>query len=222
MHTSFANSVYVREALRKLFQQEQAGDSRYVVIALGKSLEVIQDATSDPAKVLETLDGPNFRKLFLRGQKSLAQFEISAYEEDLQRAKEGRACNAYDGSCQAQAETLLHLAEELAERERSRTTEFLAQFRSVVEQLARDNGRRTMVLISDGILLAPGRIPFGLLEAYFPGFHSTRHTRQYARRDGADLQAGGEGKCDDLYDRFARALHISGRSTCRGTSLRPL
>jgi VWFA-related protein len=44
----------------------------------------------------------------------------------------------------------------------------------VVEQLARDGGRRTMVLISDGILLAPGRILFGLLETYFPEFRSTR------------------------------------------------
>lgn len=171
MHTSFADSVHVRKALQKLFQGERAGDSRYVVIALGKSLEVIQAPTSDPAKVLETLDGPNFRNLFQHGTKSGAQFEISGFEEELQRVR--AACDARDPTCTTQKPALPPEAGTLAERERARTAEFLAQFRYVVEQLASDTGRRTMVLISDGILLAPGRIPFGLLEAYFPEFRST-------------------------------------------------
>jgi len=164
--------VHVREALQKLFQQQQAGDSKYVVIALGKSLEVIVDPTSDPAKVLEVMNGTSFRNLYMRGQKSQSQFEISAYEEDLQRFVQ-RRCQSAE-VCQAQAESWEHRAEELTERERERTMEFLAQFRSVVEELARDNGRRTMVLISDGILLAPGEIPYGLLQGYFPGYRTTR------------------------------------------------
>jgi VWFA-related protein len=172
VHTSFADSVHVREALRKLFQQEQAGDSRYVVIALGRSIDVIQNPTSDPAKVLETLDGPHFRNLYLRGQKSSAQFDISGFEQELQRVR--AACDAHEPACQIEKQAPPPQADATAERERSRTVEFLAQFRSVVEQLARDDGRRTMVLISDGILLAPGRIPYGLLEAYFPEFRSTR------------------------------------------------
>jgi len=172
MHTSFANSVYVRTALQNLFQQEHAGDSRYVVIALGKSLEVIQNPTSDPAQVLETLNGSRFKNLFGRGTKSSAQFEISAFEDALQRVRQ--ACDAHESACAVEKPALEPRANMVAERERSRTTEFVAQFRSVVEQLARDSGRRTMVLISDGILLAPGRIPFGLLETYFPEFRSTR------------------------------------------------
>ncbi len=172
MHTSFADSVHVREALQKLFQQEREGDSRYVVLALGKSVEVIQDATSDPAKVLEILDRPGFRKLFMRGQAIASRFEISTYEEELQRAAQS-PCSEGNDPCRNRAEAFVPRANELAERERVRTTQFLTEFRSVVEQLAGDDGRRTMVLISDGILLAPGRIPFGLLEAYFPGYHST-------------------------------------------------
>jgi VWFA-related protein len=170
MHTSFANSVYVRGALQKLFQQEQAGDSRYVVMALGKSLEVIQPPASDPAKVLETLGAANFHNLFLRSPKIATQFEISSYEKELQELRV--ACDGDDeAKCRTRKPGLPGQANELADRERSRTTEFLAQFRSVVEQLARDSGRRTMVLISDGILLAPARIPWGLLQAYFPLAH---------------------------------------------------
>jgi VWFA-related protein len=44
----------------------------------------------------------------------------------------------------------------------------------VVEQLAGANGRHTLVLISDGFLMAPGKISFGLLEAYFPEFRSAQ------------------------------------------------
>ena len=172
VHTSFADSVYVRGALQKLFQQEQAGDSRYVMIALGRHMQVIQNPTSDPAQVLETLDGASFRSLFQRGPKGSAQFDISGFEQDLQRVR--AACDAHEPACQIEKQALPPQTDAYAERERSRTTDFLAQFRSVVEQLARDNGRRTMILISDGILLAPGRIPYGLLEAYFPEFLSTR------------------------------------------------
>jgi VWFA-related protein len=65
-------------------------------------------------------------------------------------------------------------AQALAEHERYRTTQFANQFRAVVEQVARGNGRRTLVLVSDGFPLAPGAVPFGLLQAYFPEFRSTQ------------------------------------------------
>ena len=172
MHTSFGNFAYVRGALEKLFRQEQAGDSRYVVLALAQSLQVIQPPTSDPAQVLEALGASAFRNLFGRGTKSLEQFEVSTYEQELERVRQ--ACDAREPSCPIQKPALPHRAEAVAEHERFTTTQFLAQFRFVVEQLARDSGRRTLVLISDGLLLAPGRIPFGLLEAYFPEFASTR------------------------------------------------
>ena len=172
LHTSFADSVHVRGALQSLFQREQAGDSRYVVIALGRSLEVLQNPTSDPSQVLGTLDGASFRSLFQRGPKGSAQFDVSSFEQQLERVR--AACDAHEPACDIEKRALPAQADASTERERSRTTEFLAQFRSVVEQLARDTGRRTLILISDGILLSPGRIPYGLLEAYFPEFRSTR------------------------------------------------
>jgi VWFA-related protein len=172
MHASFGNFVYVREALQKLFQQEQAGDSQYVIIGLGMTMEIVQNATSDPAKVLETLGGANFRKMFQQSQKSSSQFYVSRYEGELQEVR--TACDAGDSICGIRKQSLPQQANGLAEHERFSTTQFLTQLRSVVEQLARGDGRRTLVLISDGFLLAPGKISFGLLEAYFPEFRSTR------------------------------------------------
>ena len=170
MHASFSNFVHVREALQKLFQQEQPGDSQYVVIALGRTMEIVQNVTSDPGKVLETLRGANFRKIFQQSQRSSSQFEISRYEGDLQEVR--AACDGGDSSCEIRKKGLPPQARELAQHERVNTTQFLAEFRSVVEQLARGAGRRTLVLISDGFSLAPGEISFGLLEAYFPEFRS--------------------------------------------------
>ena len=62
----------------------------------------------------------------------------------------------------------------MAERESYLLKDYGTQFRFVVEQLTRMQGRRTLVLLSDGVLLAPGKIPFSLLEAYFPEYRSTR------------------------------------------------
>lgn len=169
MHGSFGNFVYIREALHKLFQQEQVGDSQYVVISLGKTLQIVQNTTTDPAKVLETLDGANFQNSF---QQSSSQFEISRFESDLQGVRS--ACDAGDPSCSIRKQMLPPQARELAEHERFRTTDFTAQLRSVVEQSVHGGGRRTLILISDGFLLAPGEISYGLLEAYFPEFHSTQ------------------------------------------------
>lgn len=171
MHASFGNFVHVREALRKLFEQEQAGDSQYVVLLLGKTMEIVQNVSSDPTVVLKTLGGPEFRKAFQQSEKSSAEFEISRYEGDLQEVR--AACDAGDPSCPIRKRMLASQARALAEHENLRTTQFLAQLRLVVEQLAHGHGRRTLVLISDGFLMAPGEISFGLLEAYFPEFRST-------------------------------------------------
>ncbi len=172
MHASFANFVHVREALQKLFQQEQAGDSHYAVIALGQNLEVIQDATSDPSRILETLGAGKFRKTFLQGQRGSLQSEASSYERDLRDVRE--LCDAGDISCPSRKQGLRSQANSLAEQERLSIAQFLRELRAVVDQLARDGGRRTLVLISDGFSLTPGETSYPLLEAYFPEFRSSR------------------------------------------------
>jgi len=167
LHASFSNFVYVREALRKLFREEQAGDSQYAVIALGRKMEVLQNTTSDPAKVLETFAEANFKKVYQPGD---AQVDIAQYERDLQDAR--AACDAKSPTCLPLEKLLPSRARALAEQEKLKTAQFLAEFRSVVEQLARTNGRRTLILMSDGFSLMPAKTAFDLLEAYFPDLRS--------------------------------------------------
>ena len=126
MHASFSNFVYVREAVRKLFRQEQAGDSEYAVIALGRTMQIIQNTTSDPAKVLETMAESNFKKIY---QPPVSQSEIAQYERDLQEVR--AACDGGDPSCGPRKRTLPAQADALAEHERIWTAQFLAEFRSM-------------------------------------------------------------------------------------------
>ena len=172
LHTSFSNFVRVREALRKLFRDEQAGDSEYLVIALGRTIQVVQNTTSDPAKVLETLNGAEFKKISERSLQGASQSEISQYEVKLQDVRS--ACDAGDIECGIQKPMLPRAAQMLADHERYRTMQFAGEFRAVVEQVVRGNGRRTVILVSDGFPLAPGAVPYNLLQAYFPEFRSTK------------------------------------------------
>src|SRR5580693_814687 len=166
LHASFGNFVYLRQALEKLFREEQAGDSQYAVIALGRTMEIIQNATQDPAKVLEALGSDHFRLLF---KPNPGKSDVAEFERDLQDIR--AACDARDPRCR-QKQALPAEARQVAEHERQNMANFLAQLRSVVEQMARGNGRRTLVLISDGFSLAPGESAYSLLNAYFPEFRS--------------------------------------------------
>ena len=176
MHASFGNFVHVREALQKLFQQEEKGDSQYVVIGLGRSMSIVQNTTSDPKVVLETLGSPSFRKLFLASQQSSAQDDLTHFERTLQEVR--TECDSPDlpdqMQCKSQKPQLPFAADRISESTRISIIQFLSQLRSVVDQLAAGRGRRTLVLISDGFLLTPGRASYALLEAYFPDLHSTR------------------------------------------------
>ncbi|MGD0578154.1 MAG: VWA domain-containing protein [Bryobacteraceae bacterium] len=52
IHARFGNLHYVQEALRKFFGSQRAGDSQYALIAIGQSMNVLQNLTQDPAKAL--------------------------------------------------------------------------------------------------------------------------------------------------------------------------
>jgi len=172
IHASFSNFVRVRDALQKLFREEQPGDSQYLVVALGRTIQVVQNTTTEPAKILETLSGAEFKKIFQQSQQGSSESEIAVYEGKLQEIRS--ACDAGDPVCGIQKPMLPHEAQMLADHERFRTTQFAKQLGGVVEQVARGNGRRTLVLVSDGFPLAPGAVSFGLLQAYFPELRSTQ------------------------------------------------
>ena len=59
-------------------------------------------------------------------------------------------------------------AAQIAELDRTLTVGFLREFRALISQLARARDRRTVILMSDGFEIEPGREAFALVNAYFP------------------------------------------------------
>jgi VWFA-related protein len=169
LHSGFANLVTVRQALLKLFQAEQPGDAQYIMLAIGTTTQLLQNTTTDPEKVLHAIESKEFQKLFLASRKSSMQDNLTSFRHRLDEVR--AACDAGDPTCQTKS-MLPSEASAIAAEDRVYNMAFLSQFHSMVQQLSRATDRRTVVLISDGFGLVPGKEAFALLVAYFPEFGS--------------------------------------------------
>jgi VWFA-related protein len=172
LHTSFNNFAAAREALKKLFQQERSDDSQYVVVALGASAEMVVNVTRDPAAVLAVFESKRLQKIFLDGQMGGLNAEMERFRRALVQTREACDLVAQDKVYQGQCESGMARANlgstQIAELECTLTLGFLREFRALISQLARARDRRTVVLISDGFGIEPGREAYLLVDAYFP------------------------------------------------------
>ena len=176
LNSSMASFVQVREALKKLFQQEQGADTQYAVIALGRTTVVIQNLTRDPKAVLAALENKKLNKAIASSEASnLAQQEI-----DLRRMLEDKCRQAGnpdtiepkkkneapDPCGPVNTDSILIWANNAARERRMLTRNFLSDLRSLTEQLSRTPGRRVLVMASDGFNLQPGRQLFDMIATY--------------------------------------------------------
>jgi VWFA-related protein len=170
LHSAAANITSVREALLKLFRSENAEDSRYIVVAAGTSTELVRSATSDPKQVLQAIESKAFEKIWITSRRDQRDADMLAFRKRLDDIR--AACDTKDVLCLDKG-SLPAQAKAIAAEDRIRNLSFLSQFRSVVEQLAHGNGAQTIVLISDGFQLVPGKEAYDLTTAYFPEFKSS-------------------------------------------------
>jgi VWFA-related protein len=172
LHASFNRFAAAREALVKLFQQENAPGSQYVVVALGASAEMVLNVTSDPTAVLGVFQSKRFQKIFLDGQLGGVNGEMERFRRDLVETRE--ACNlaamdrVMQPKCESGMSRVNQRAAQIAELDRTLTVGFLREFRALISQLAHAGDRRTVILLSDGFEIEPGREAFALVNAYFP------------------------------------------------------
>jgi VWFA-related protein len=169
LHGSFSNFVAVREALAKLFQEEHSEDSQYVVVALGASAEMVVNVTHDPSAVLAVFQSKRFQKIFLDGQMGGLKTEMERFRRDLAETRE--ACDHPEDTllnmkCQAGILRVNQEKGQIAELDSALTVGFLREFRALISQLARARDRRTVVLVSDGFGIEPGREAFELVTAF--------------------------------------------------------
>ena len=166
LHAEFSNLHAVRESLQKFFASEPPGDSQYGVIALGQSMTIIQNMTRDPSTALAALDDKAFYKMFSGSRTSSS--ELRDFINHLQEVR--ALCDAHDRTCDIQAKGLPAEAEQVAGMDRYYTVTLLSGLRNLVRELSKGTEHRTLLLISDGFQLSPGRDAWAMLAAYhFPG-----------------------------------------------------
>lgn len=168
LHTSMEGLVRARAAAEKVLQGERAGDAQYILAAVGSTTEILENATPDPVRVSQALDERKFRTRLMDSRRGSIDVELSQFIRSLDEARS--ACDTGSASCQGRKRSLPLEAERIATQERVYNLLFLRQLHNLVEQLSHGNDRRTMVLISDGFELVPGKAARTLLNAYFPEF----------------------------------------------------
>lgn len=166
LHSSLSTFSQVRQALMKLFRAERKGDSRYALIAVGVTSRVVQNMTADPEEVLRAVEDKGFQKMFQGSRASSAIAELEQFERVLSETRV--LCDSRQPMCESRKATLPSVAAKIGEADRVQTLSYLRQLSSLVEQLGRAGERRTMVLISAGFQMTPGRDAHELLSAYFP------------------------------------------------------
>jgi VWFA-related protein len=170
LHASPASAARIRESLENLFENEKGGDAQYVLIGIGRQLQVLQAATPSPLAILLKLRSPAF-------QTAMGGMDASALSAQLQNIKTRMdefckrcACGPRSGSrnCDSEIDTLKQSVDAEAERWTAPTSGLLEQFRKVVEELAKLPTGRTLILISDGFNIDPKQEFYRAVSAYLP------------------------------------------------------
>ncbi len=175
LHSSFGNVVQARRALTTFFQYERDEKAQYALMNLSRHIDVIQDSTRDPSLVLSALGSKKFQSSVLDGEASNIAFE----SERLRRMLVGfspQACNApgvrvrgtVPDNCSDMKRQVQMFVATSAERTSLLTRAFLQELKTIINVMADVPTERTLILISDGFNLVPGRELFGIASAYFP------------------------------------------------------
>lgn len=186
LHASSANSARMREALENLFEKEKSADVQYVLIGIGRQLQVLQAATSSPLAILLKLRSTAF-------QNAMGGLDASALSAQLQTLRTRMdefckrcACGARSSqmSCNSETDTLKQSVDADAERWTAPTNGLLEQFKNVVEELAKLPTGRTLILVSDGFNVNPKREFYHVVSTYLP------NVAQFKLDDSKDVEPG--------------------------------
>ena len=172
LSSSFGNFSQVRDALRKLFEEEKGSDSQYALVTLGRPSRVLQNLTCDPGTVLGALQSNDFTGAIKSSQAS----DAAQQEAELtgKVAAFCRGCQGFCGgaplpsrpssfACQEAWDDIIRWANNAAQEREASFRDFVDDLRGLTQQLSHLPGRRMMVLISDGFNFRPGHELFQII-----------------------------------------------------------
>jgi VWFA-related protein len=177
LNSAFTNFSSVRSALQSLFKQERSSDSQYAIVALGRQPLIVQNLTRDPAAVLAAINSKGLTRAIQQSESTnLAQQErelTTMLADYCQRCScagtalpSSRTSGGTDQVCMGKWARIEMWAGAAAQERTALLRSFLRDLRALVEQVARQPGKRTLVFVSDGFNLRPGRDLFGIMAAY--------------------------------------------------------
>jgi VWFA-related protein len=172
LHTSSASFTRARTAVEKIFDQGGETGDRFVLLSLGSQLRVIQPATSDASVIRAKLESKEFTSTI--GGFETAQL-VNAIN-DVRRRMDiyctacpcGRDAKNIKSTCDVERQQIKQDLDARSDRFAMFDRAFFAGLKSVVEELAKIDGHRTLVLVSDGFTLMPGKELYATASAYLP------------------------------------------------------
>jgi VWFA-related protein len=170
LHASPANTRRTREALENLFEKEQTTDAQYVLIGIGRQMQILQPATSNPLAILLKIRSAAFQSVMGGLDASALSAQLQNIRSRMDEFCRRCACGARTSqpACDSEIDTLKQGVDAEAERWIAPTSGLLEQFKSVVEELAKLPTGRTLVLVSDGFNINPKREFYAVMSAYLP------------------------------------------------------
>jgi VWFA-related protein len=171
LHSSLTDLNLARHALTKFFQGQRDEKAQYALINLGRRIDVIQDSTRDASLVLSALASKKFQRSIADSESS----DIVLQADILRKMFLGQIPVA---NLKQQAEMFITSR---AERTSILTRNFQQDLKNVIAATASMPTQRTIVLISDGFNLVPGRELVGIARAYFPEDPVFRFTERDAQ-----------------------------------------
>jgi VWFA-related protein len=170
LHSSFANMRGVSDALARLFEKEKNGTALYSIVAVGRQLQVLVNATTDPAIILARLRSAAFQSRLGGGDAAGFTSELNDLKNSMfDMCRRCAACGSRNyHACDSELAALKTRLDGQAERWSGLTGQMLAQWKAVLEELAKLPGGRTLILVSDGFPLQPAREFYAVAGAFVP------------------------------------------------------
>lgn len=172
LHTSFANFVRAREATDKVLATRPRAGDQFVLLSIGRQLRVLQPATSDLSLIRAKVNSKAFTSLPLESNSA----QLTAAITDVRRRMDlycstcpcGRDATNRRSTCDLELQRIKQDLDGRSEQFGMYDNAFFGQLKSVIAELAKLDGHRNLVLVSDGFTLMPGRELFATAGAYVP------------------------------------------------------
>jgi len=159
LHASPANAARTRQALENLFETEKPAGAQYVLIGIGRQLQVLQPATTNPLEILVKIRSAAWQSAMAGMDSATLATEVQDIRRRINDLCKRCACGTRSAQrdCDSEVDTLKQAVDGEAERWTKPLQELGGEFKSVVEELAKLPTGRTLILVSDGFYLDPKR-----------------------------------------------------------------